>query len=115
MESNSKTVIAALILAAATLQGCAWFGRPVPVVITPPKPTIDARILALCKIELTPLPERNIDPSALFTSYGEAIVLLNACECRQRAARNELCALTNPGCTPVKPCEGADANSNSLQ
>lgn len=104
MESNSKTIIATLILA-CTVQGCAWFGKPVPVVVVPPRPQIDARILALCRTDLTPLNESGVDPSQLFISYGEAIVLLNACECKQRAARNALCSITDPGCEPVKPCE----------
>lgn len=103
MERLTKTLVATLIIA-FFVTGCAT--RTVAKIIEPPKPTVDSRILLTCDISLTPL---RVDPPAspedLFVSYAEAITYLNSCACRQREARNALCALTSPGCAVVKPCE----------
>lgn len=110
MESIAKSFAAAIIL--LTLTGCAT--RTVTKVIDTPKPTVDARILQLCDVQLTPISD-NPSPNDLFISYGEALIKLNACACRQREARNALCSLTSPGCAVVKSCEQKGIDDDSIK
>ncbi len=103
MERIAKTLAAATLVLLLAACGTA---PVVTRIVEAPKPTVDARIMQLCELTLTPV---SVDPAPspeeLFVSYGEAIDLLNACACRQRETRNALCQTTAPGCAPVKPCE----------
>lgn len=105
MERVAKILTA--LIAAAALSGCAWLDalrNRDNGVVEAPKPVVDARIVQVCDVTLTPISDTP-ETSDFFVSYKESIDKLNACACRHREARNMLCKLTNPGCEPVPSCK----------
>jgi hypothetical protein len=104
MERIAKNLSA--VICALLVVGCGHNPPKPPerVVVEAPKPNVDARILEVCDVYLTPIADTP-EPYELFVSYKETIDKLNACSCRQREARNALCKLTSPGCNPVPSCK----------
>lgn len=102
MERFKQLLASAAVI--LLLAGCHHMPvNPGSGVVEAPKPVIDARIMELCDVKLTPI-GLNPPPDAFFQSHKETVDKLNECACRQREARNALCSLTSPGCTKVVAC-----------
>ena len=108
MERTAKLTGQALVLAFALLLGaCDTIPKTTIGVVQEPKVTIDARLLEVCNVKLTPI-EEDADFSAYVVSYGEAITMLNACSCKFIETRNIACTISKFPCKPVKSCESPE-------
>ena len=110
MESTARKftqVALTLICAVFMATGFTSCGLREDPLVRPPKPAVDARLLVVCDVRLSPLPAGEIDVTSFYVSYAEAIDKLHTCACRHIEARNVLCSLTEPGCAAAPSCVSA--------
>lgn len=100
---NVGRVVSTLLLVAVT--ACTSIPQTTVGVVEAPKITIDARLLQVCDVKLTPI-EDDAEFHAFLISYGEAVTLLHSCACKFIETRNLACTISKFPCTIVHSCKG---------